>query len=346
MSKTIRNEFEKYLTYEKIMEAHKKSSANKNCRRDVVLFNLKQEAYVNYIYDELKNQTYKHGGYTTFFVHEPKLRKIQKSRYLDRVVHRWLVDNYLIPAFIPQFIYSSYACIKGKGMHMATLDVKRAMLNCKRKWDKYYIIKMDVAKYFQNIDKQILENIIRKKIKDKKLMWLINEILYSAPEEKGIPIGNYTSQIFANIYLNEVDQYIKRELKIENYFRYMDDSIILVKTKKEAIDTLENIRKFISENLKLEFNKKTQIFKSKQGVNFCGYKINEYRIKLREKGKKKLKRKIKRLKQRIKDGTMTSRKAKKYLSGHLGYIKYANIYNLTNIYFIRGKSKASLLRGR
>ena len=126
----------------------------------------------------------------------------------------------------------------------------------------------------------------------------------------------------------------------------MDDSIILVKTKKEAIDTLENIRKFISENLKLEFNKKTQIFKSKQGVNFCGYKINEYRIKLREKGKKKLKIKIKRLKQRIKDGTMTSREAKKNLSGHLGYIKYANIYNLTNIYFIRGKSKASLLRGR
>lgn len=292
MPKTIRNEYEKYLTYDKIMEAHKKSSANKNCRRDVVLFNLKQEAYVSYIYQELKQQTYKHGGYTTFFVHEPKLRKIQKSRYLDRIVHRWLVDNYLIPAFMPQFIYNSYACIRGKGMHMATLDVKNAMMECKRKWDKYYIIKMDVAKYFQNIDKKILEEIIRRKIKDKKLMWLITEILYSAPEEKGIPIGNYTSQIFANIYLNEVDQYIKRELKVKYYFRYMDDSLILVRTKKEAIEILEKISQFIGERLKLEFNKKTQIFKSQQGVNFCGYKINEYRMKLREKGKKKLKRKI------------------------------------------------------
>lgn len=145
---------------------------------------------------------------------------------------------------------------------------------------------------------------------------------------KGLEIGNYTSQMFANIYLNEVDQYIKHKLKIKYYCRYLDDSIIITKTKKEAKEVLEKIKIFLKEKLELELNKKTQIFKGKQGVNFCGYKINEYRMKLRDKGKRKLKKKIKYLKEKIKDGKMTSKEAKKYLAGHMGYIKYADTNNL------------------
>lgn len=108
----------------------------------------------------------------------------------------------------------------------------------------------------------------------------------------------------------------------------MDDSVILVKTKEEAINALENIRKFLKENLHLELNSKTQIFKSSQGVNYCGYKINEYRLKIRDKGKKKLKKKIKYLRYEIKNGKMTYKDAKKYLAGHLGYLKIANTRNL------------------
>lgn len=130
MPKTLRNEFEKHLTYEKLMKAHKLSCVNKKCRKDIIMFNLKKEAYIKYIYEELKNQTYKHGGYTVFYVHEPKLRRIQKSRYIDRIVHRWLVDNFLAPIYIPQFISTSYACIPDKGMHQATLDVQKCMLHC------------------------------------------------------------------------------------------------------------------------------------------------------------------------------------------------------------------------
>lgn len=113
----------------------------------------------------------------------------------------------------------------------------------------------------------------------------------------------------------------------------MDDSVILTKTKKEAKEILEKIKAFLDKELNLELNSKTQIFKSKQGVNFCGYQINEYRIKIRPRGKKKLKRKIKKLKQQIKNGTMTSKETQKYLCGHMGYIKYANVYNLTNKLF-------------
>ena len=333
MSRTLRNKFDEKLTYQNLMNAHKKSSNCKRCRKDIILFNLKQEAYIKYLYDELKNQTYKHGGYTTFFIHEPKLRKIQKSRYIDRVVHRWVVDNFLGPAFIPQFISTSYACLPNRGMHKATLDVKYTLSHCKRVWGTYYILKMDVRKYFQSINKKILLEILNRKIKDKKLMWLLNEIVNSTPDPTGIPIGNYTSQIFANIYLNEVDQFVKHKLKLKYYFRYMDDTIIITRTKVEAQHCLEQITKFLRENLQLELNNKTQIFKSTQGVNFCGYKINEYRMKLREKGKKKLKKKVKVLTLKIKNGDMTSKDAKKYLCGHFGYIKYANTYNLVQSLF-------------
>ena len=221
------------------------------------------------------------------------LRIMCKQKYIDRIVHRWVVDNFLEPYFVTTFISTSYACIKGRGMHKAVKRVQKDMLHLTRAWKEYYIIKMDIKKYFENIDKDILYKILNRKIKDKKLRWLIKEILYSNGGKTGLAIGNYTSQVFANIYLNEVDQYVKHKLKEKYYYRYMDDSVIFTKTKQEAKETLENIRKFLEEELKLTLNQKTQIFKNKQGVNFCGYKIKEYRLKIRDRGKRKLKKKIK-----------------------------------------------------
>ena len=328
MPKTIRNVYCKNLTYEKLLKAHLDARKGKGSRKEIILFNLKQEEYIKYLLEKLENKTYKHGGYTVFYVTEPKLRKIEKSKYMDRIVHRWLVDNILKPYFIPRFIQTTYACIEGRGMHKACLDMQEMMKHCTRIWNNYYILKMDIAKYFDNIDKKILVSILEKRIKDKDVMWLINEILYANKREKGLEIGNYTSQMFANIYLNEYDWYVKRELNIKYFSRYMDDSILLVKTKKEAIQALENIKRFLKENLHLELNSKTQIFKSSQGVNYCGYKINEYRLKIRDKGKKKLKKKIKYLRYEIKNGKMTSKDAKRYLAGHLGYLKIANTRNL------------------
>ena len=328
MPKTIRNVYYKNLTYEKLLKAHLDARKGKGSRKEIILFNLKQEEYIKYLLERLENKTYKHGGYTVFYVTEPKLRKIEKSKYMDRIVHRWLVDNILKPYFIPRFIQTTYACIEGRGMHKACLDMQEMMKHCTRIWNNYYILKMDIAKYFDNIDKKILLDILEKRIKDKDVMWLINEILYANKREKGLEIGNYTSQMFANIYLNEYDWYVKRNLHIKYFSRYMDDSILLVKTKKEAIQALENIKRFLKENLNLELNSKTQIFKSSQGVNYCGYKINEYRLKIRDKGKKKLKKKIKYLRYEIKNGRMTSKDAKRYLAGHLGYLKIANTRNL------------------
>ena len=333
MPKTVRNKFYENLTYEKLLEAHIKSRKGKGYRKEIILFNLKQEEYIMYLLEKLKNKTYKHGGYTTFYISEPKVRKIEKSRYIDRIVHRWVVDNFLELYFVPQFIYSSFACLKNKGMHKSAKYVQEKMQHCKRIWGEYYILKMDIAKYFDNINKNILLDII--KIKDENILWLIKEILFSQKREKGLEIGNYTSQMFANIYLNEVDQYVKHKLKIKYYCRYLDDSVLMVKTKKEAKEALKKIQIFLKEKLELELNKKTQIFKNKQGVNFCGYKINEYRMKIRDKGKRKLKKKIKKLKYEIKIGKIASKEAHKYLAGHLGYIKIADVKNLTDKLFYK-----------
>ena len=220
MPKTLRNKYYENLSFEKLMEAHKKARRGKGLRDEIIKFNLKQEEYIYYLLEVLKNKTYKHGGYQVFYVTEPKLRKIEKSRYIDRVVHRWLVDNFLEPYFVPTFIENSYACIKGRGMHKACLDVQKAMRSCKNKCGSYYILKMDISKYFENIDKRILLSILEKKILDKDVMWLIKEILYSQKKEVGLEIGNYTSQLFANIYLNEQDKYVKKELGIKYYYRY------------------------------------------------------------------------------------------------------------------------------
>lgn len=341
MPKTIRNEFDKKLSYESLMKAHCLSRKGKGYRKEIILFNMKQEEYILWLYEQLKNQTYKHGGYATFYVTEPKLRRIEKSRYIDRIIHRWVVDNFLNPYYLRTLIPTTYACIQERGMHKASLDLQKAMLHCKRKWSNYYILKMDIRKFFDNINKDILLNIFKRKVKDRKLLWLLEEIIYSncskakkqMIERKGLPIGNYTSQTFANIYLNEVDQYIKHKLKCKFYFRYMDDSVILLQTKQDAKDVLGKIRIFLKENLELELNEKTQIFKDKQGVNFCGYKINEYRLKIRDKGKRKLKKKVKKLKHEIKQRNLTSKEAKKYLCGHWGYLKIANVYELNNKLF-------------
>ena len=328
MPKTIRNQYDKKLTYDNLMKAHLESRKGKNIKKEIILFNLKQEEYIMWLYEQLKKGTYRHSGYTKFYVTEPKVRLIEKSAYIDRIVHRWYVDNFIKEYFIKSFINTSYACLENRGMHKACIDVQNTMKHCKRIWNNYYIIKMDIAKYFQNIDKSILYNILQRKIKDKKLLWLTKEILYSNGVEKGLPIGNYTSQCFANIYLNELDQYAKQHLKLKYYYRYMDDIVVMVKNKKEAIQKLQQIREFLTTNLRLELNSKTQIFKSSQGVNFCGYKINEYRLKIRTKGKKKLKNKVKKLKYQIKTKQIDTKEAHKFLTGHLGYIDIANVKNL------------------
>ena len=159
MPKTIRNIYDNSVSFEKLLKAHKKARCGKREKREVIVFELNLESEILRIETALKNGTYKHGKYKEFKIYEPKERIIKASSYADRVIHQWYVENFIKPYFVPQFISTSYAGIEKRGMHKASKDVQKAMKIAKTKWQNYYIIKMDVTKYFQNIDKRILWNI-------------------------------------------------------------------------------------------------------------------------------------------------------------------------------------------
>ena len=337
MPKTIRNKYDDAVSFNKLLEAHKKARKGKREKNNVIEFELKLESELLELEKQLKNGTYRHGKYYTFKIYEPKERTIMASEYKDRVIHQWYVENFIKPYFVPQFINTTYACIEGRGMHKASRDAQTAMKKVKNTWKDYYILKMDVTKYFPNIDKKILWNILKRKIKDKKLLWITRQILLSTPGMKGLPLGNYTSQMFANIYLNEIDQYAKHKLKCKYYFRYMDDIVILCKNKEEAREGLEKITKYLKDNLELELNSKTRIFKGNQGVNFCGYKINEYRMKIRHTSKCRMKRKLKKYTNLLKEGKIELPEIQRSIAGWLGYAKHADSYNLRkSMFYIEG----------
>lgn len=268
MPKTIKNIYDNSVSFENLLKAHKKARCGKREKKKIILFELKLEQELLELEKQLKNGTYKHGGYTKFKIYEPKERIIMASEYKDRVVHRWYVEKFIKPFFVPQFMATSYAGIEGRGMHKAPKDVQKAIRSAKSKWKNYYILKMDVTKYFQNIDKRILGEILKRKMKDKKLLWLTREILLSTEGMVGLPLGNYTSQIFANIYLNELDQYVKHKLKCKYYYRYMDNMVIMCENKEIAKDILNKITKFLKENLKLTLNSKQEFLKIYKGLIF------------------------------------------------------------------------------
>lgn len=166
------------------------------------------------------------------------------------------------------------------------------MRNCYLANPNFYIIKCDISKFFNSIDKEILFHLIEHRIKDKHFLRCTRSLIFDGRCGKGIPIGNYTSQFFANIYLTELDVFIKQTLRIKYYIRYMDDFILLVDSKEEAKEVLQKIRIFLRKKLRLELNKKTNYFKAKQGVNFLGYHIYVHKVKLLNRNKKRIYKRV------------------------------------------------------
>lgn len=338
MSRKVKDIYYPNLNYTNLYNSYLACKKSKRFRKDVIMYSLKFEFYLNNTLNGLMSHKYEFSKYREFYVLEPKKRRILAAPFIDRVVHTWFVTYILNPVFEKSFIVASYACIKNRGMHKAAFDVQHGMRVCKRNYGAYYILKFDISKYFDNINKDILINIISNKIKDKNVLWILNKILdssneYYANKRVGIPIGNLTSQNFANIYLNQLDQYIKHVLKCKHYYRYMDDGVLLCKNKCEAKEYLNLITCFLKENLYLELNKKTNVFKHTQGINFCGYYITEKSLRIRFKGKQKLKKKLKLMEYLIMSRKINIDEAKKYLNGHIGYMCHANVDNLVKRLF-------------
>ena len=313
MSKTIKRSFDKKLTFIKLMNAHYRAVIGKRNKVEILKFEEDLETNVANLLIQLKEGKYRLGKYREFTIYEPKERLIKSLPYKDRIVHQWYIYEFIKPFIIPRLIKDTYACLDNRGTHKCVKQTQKYMRLMSKKYGTYYILKGDITKYFYSIDKDILFNIMYKYIKDQKLLELTKILIYDNDNKKSIPIGNYTSQYFANIYLNELDQYIKNELKIKYYLRYMDDFCILVSSKDKAKIIYDKIRIFLNNNLKLEMNHKSRYYPSNFGINFCGYIIYEKYILLR-------KRCIKNLKKKSKEKNFN-------INIYKGHLLYANCFN-------------------
>lgn len=315
------------LSYKQILKG------NKKFKNDTIIFDMCRERNLLKLWRELKNKEYQVGEYLRFKVFEPKERLVSAPRARDKIV-QFAVHNVLQEVYEPVFIKTSFACLKNKGTHKAVENVQHDMRVCKWKHGGGWIIKIDVKKFFYSIDRDILKKLLRKKITDPDMLWILDLIIDSSPEgEKGIPLGNVTSQDFANIYLNEVDQFCKRYLGIKYYTRYMDDIVIVTPTKEEAQEHLKKITKFLNEKLNLETNSKTKIFPLEQGVNAYGFKVWTTHRLLRDQSKRAMKRRIKVMDAKLKRGEIKEKDVQQTVNSWLGHARHSNSYNLAKKIF-------------
>ena len=300
--------------------AWKEFKKGKTSKSDVQEFEFNLEDNLFQIHEELKSRKYKHGLYTSFYVRDPKLRHIHKATVKDRIVHH-VVFRILYPIFDKGFIFDSCSCRIRKGTHVAVDRLEKFIKKLSKNNNRnIYALKCDVKKFFDSIDKNTLLEIIKRKIKNLDAVWLINLILdsFSKVPGKGLPLGNVTSQLFANIYLNELDQYVKHQLKVKYYLRYCDDFIILGLESSYLSKLAYKIGEFLEEHLFLNLSpNKVILRKYRQGIDFLGYVILPHHRVVRTKTKR-----------RIIDKVFHGNINQQSLNSYLGVLKHSNSYEL------------------
>jgi len=317
-------------SYDNLFLAYKKAKKHKTTKSYVINFekNLKENLLLLRL--ELLLHCYSPKPLVNFTIRDPKTRKISKSDFRDRVVHHALC-NIIEPIFEKSFIYDSYANRIGKG----TLKALQRFDFFKRKASrnntaKCYILKADIQKYFENVDHDILLKIIKNKIADKRIIWLIRKILAnSSSQTKGMPLGNLTSQFFANVYLNELDWFVKTKLKAKHYIRYVDDFVIFGRGKGHLEFYKEEINMFLKNKLKIQLHPdKSKILILGNCVNFLGFRVFFYHKLLKKSNIRKMKRKLKSLAQEYKLHEIDYDSIYDSLEGWIAYMKNANSYKL------------------
>ena len=325
MPRRINNIFYQKVKFKKMYEAYERASKGKHQNKEVILFEMNLGENLLSILNDIYYGKYKIGIYRKFLVYEPKERMILALPFRDRVMQQWYVEEFIKPIFLPKMITQNYACIKNRGSHLAVKTLKKYMNLKYKKNPNFYILKVDVSKFFNSIDKNILYSLIEKRVKDKAFLNCTKGLIFDGTT-KGIPIGNYTSQFFANIYLTELDHFVKESLRIKYYVRYMDDFILLIDSKEEAIQVLEKIRRFLNEKLKLNINKKTNYFKAKQGVTFLGYHVYIDKIRLLNSNKKRIYKKVKTWNKLYNENNLDLLKAAESLKAWMGHASLGDNY--------------------
>ncbi|MEG0873480.1 MAG: RNA-directed DNA polymerase [Clostridia bacterium] len=330
MPHKIKNVFLKSQSFELLYQAHLRAKKNKTNRNELISFEINLENNLINLLNNIKKGTYHLGKYTTFIIYEPKRREIMSLPYKDRIIHQWYVEEFIKPYIVPKLITDTFACITDRGTHKAIDKVQEYMKTFYRNNGDFWILKCDIKKFFYSIDKNILFEILKKYISDKKLLDFTRLIIFEkqSASKKGIPIGNYTSQFFANIYLNELDQFAKHNLHLKYYVRYMDDFIIILKSKEECKKIKKEIELFLHENLELELNHKSHYYPHKFGLDFCGYRIFTTHRLLRTNSKKKIKRKVSSLNKMYRNNSLDFKRAMFSINSWIGHSSHANTYTL------------------
>jgi len=319
------NLWSKIISQENIEVAYSKAIKGKSRMRNVKKFNENKERNLEKVRQMLEQKTFTTSKYTEKTVYEPKQRIIYVLPFApDRIVQHALM-NVLEPIWNGLFIEDSYACRIGKGIHAGS---KKTMKFVRR---NKYCLKCDISKFYPSVNHEILFNIIKRKIKCQDTLWLIENIIRSFPSGKNVPIGNYTSQWFGNLYLNELDQYVKVKLQAKyvhiDYIRYCDDFCLFHDDKKVLNECATLIKDFLAEKLALKFSK-CNLFPVSHGVDFLGYRhFNNY-ILLRKSTTKRVRRRLEKLPKLLKKGLITAEQYRSSVGSTWGWLKHANTHNL------------------
>lgn len=326
--KTYKNLFVKVCSLRNLHTAYCKARKGKRYAEEILEFSYALEENLLKLKEELETHTYEHGTYKEFYVRDPKKRLIRAAPFRDRVMHHALC-NIIEPIFDCRFVYDSYACRNNKGTHKGVERLQKFVRSDKDN----YALKCDISKYFDSVNHKFMLGLIAKRIKDKEIIWLARLILESSVTYKesgacGIPIGNLTSQLFANIYLNELDYFVKHKLKVKHYIRYVDDFIFLQESKQSLHEIKKQVIGFL-ESLRLGIHtKRAVVFPVSLGIDFLGYRVfNSYRL-LRKSGVKKFLTQLKKLKIGYEKNLLPSKKIYESLNSWIAHSMHADTYGL------------------
>lgn len=343
----IKNVFDLIFSMDNLYDALEDASTGRRYNRDVLTFNFDAWANLQDIRNEVYAGTYRIETYYIFYVFEPKKRMIMSIAFRHRVV-QWAIYRIINPLFVKGYIEDSYGCIEGRGSVKAMQRLKYWVTDICRGSGTWYYLKLDISKYFYRVSHKVLKRILRKKISDKRLLALLDGIidcehtpfglpLWTSPGDisfsdmlydVGMPIGNLMSQVFANLYLNELDQFCKRNLKIKYYIRYMDDVIILADDKLRLREWKDRIEDFLLSKLELNLNKKTCIRPVTQGIEFVGYRIWPTHVILRKSTSLRIKRALRGVADKYHDYEITLDDVKQTLSSYIGMMEHCDSHSL------------------
>lgn len=322
MPKTAKRLWERVVSQENIYHAWLDAKRRKRLRPEVLSFGMELEMHLASIRAALKDGTWEPGAWTVFRVYEPKERIIHAPAFPDRIVHHALV-RVVEPLFERRFIPDSFACRVGKGTLAASKRLREMLRNAPK---GSYFLKADIAKYFPHIDHEILIRVVARTIGDKDVMALFRHIV-CRPEFNGmgLPIGALTSQLLANVYLDQLDHYVKDSLSIHRYVRYMDDFIIVGDRQKlRTVKRLVGV--WLRQNLKLEYNGKTGIAPVSHGIDFAGYRHWSTHVLPRKRTVKRARRTFRALSRKYRAGTATLNEVRSVVSSYAGYAMHCNSF--------------------